>query len=733
MASRRSVLFLSLVLLIAPCAHAGQPTPKPQESFAPYWTVEAGWETELQMRNNLATGSLTVTPVLRLANGKEILLDPVTISSNASASIIVSTALLKQAPGLINQLESFGSVAFHYTALHARNLSAVAAVHMHGQPIGYHVDAYPVAHGATAGSLEGIWWQPRPAVKDVLVISNSSDKAIGGVLSFSDASGQQWHGRWSLAAHETQRMNVADLVRNAGLSGTYGGFSLASASVGSLDGAHFLYDETAGFSALMNMIGRDPSAKLEERTWAGNKQWTMWAPMLALQAPDPAAGFPGGTVLEPTIFLRNATAKRLAAGITLSWRGETAKGRVKLPEVSLKPFETRLLEIGPMQKQLGIPDDAHWALVTLTSPASPDDLLAIAASYDSTGRYGAQTPFSDNLGAYWAGGQWQVDATHNALVAVTNGGNRATEALLTLHFDDGRKNYEIQQTIEPGEQMWLNFADVIHQGVPDRKGNALPADVSSGTYDLADLNPGLGGNLIEGKVALDKTYGHLTYGCLTCCGYTPYLALDPTLVGVGGDGSISADGTNNCTGVSGFSLHNYFNQSNARWWSGNTSVATVTSFNGHGVAPGTTNGFATATVPNGDGGRPRPPCPQSTQQGENNVTVCDFTVGPATVYAQDCTGQTQNDNNFSATISPSSCLADSVRSKCSATWVSGNIDIVGTKCVFNLGPPSAQVTYFAGPKLPNGSAGTLDVTFDLYFGSTGTDQARYITATAQCP
>ena len=66
--------------------------------------------------------------------------------------------------------------------------------------------------------------------------------------------------------------------------------------------------------------------------------------------------------------------------------------------------------------------------------------------------------------------------------------------------------------------MWLNFADLIHRSVPDRKGNVLPADVTAGTYDLEDLKPGLGGNLIEGKVALDKTWGHLTYGCLTCCG-----------------------------------------------------------------------------------------------------------------------------------------------------------------------------------------------------------------------
>jgi len=121
----------------------------------------------------------------------------------------------------------------------------------------------------------------------------------------------------------------------------------------------------------MNMFDRDPAAKLEQRTWAGNKQWTVWAPMLALQTPDSAAGFPSGTVLEPMIFLRNTTPKKVSANIAFSWRGDSGKGQVKLPEVNLKPFETRQLQVGPMQKQLGIPDDAHWALVTLTSPASP--------------------------------------------------------------------------------------------------------------------------------------------------------------------------------------------------------------------------------------------------------------------------------------------------------------------------------------------------------------------------
>lgn len=55
------------------------PVPADQEQFISYWTTETGWHSELQLRNNLATQDLTVTPALRVADGTETLLSPVTI------------------------------------------------------------------------------------------------------------------------------------------------------------------------------------------------------------------------------------------------------------------------------------------------------------------------------------------------------------------------------------------------------------------------------------------------------------------------------------------------------------------------------------------------------------------------------------------------------------------------------------------------------------------------------
>ena len=94
----RRWLFLPLAFLVASIANAAQPEIKSQEVFAPYWTSEPGWDTELQLKNNLAAGSLTVTPVLRLSSSQEIALDPVTIAANDTTHVSVNLGLLKHSP-----------------------------------------------------------------------------------------------------------------------------------------------------------------------------------------------------------------------------------------------------------------------------------------------------------------------------------------------------------------------------------------------------------------------------------------------------------------------------------------------------------------------------------------------------------------------------------------------------------------------------------------------------------
>jgi hypothetical protein len=59
--------------------------PSPQSVSAAYWTLERGWNTDLEMRNNLRSRELTITPVLRAATGQELSLAPVTVAATVAA------------------------------------------------------------------------------------------------------------------------------------------------------------------------------------------------------------------------------------------------------------------------------------------------------------------------------------------------------------------------------------------------------------------------------------------------------------------------------------------------------------------------------------------------------------------------------------------------------------------------------------------------------------------------
>ena len=242
------------------------------------------------LRTICSRASLTVTPVLRLASGKEIALDPTTIPPNASVSVWVNEGLLAHASDLLSQPGSYGSVVFRYTSPSAGNLYANVILSIHGEPISFPIVARPSwsIPGRTPSSLEGIWWQPRANLNDVLVISNNSDAKISGTLILSDASGKQWTQNTPLGPRQTLRFSTGEFISKAGLGGSYGGISFVPQSPSDgIDAVHFLYDEVSKFSAALELSSRYPQMSLQERAGPEAKHWTMRAPMLALQNPDP--------------------------------------------------------------------------------------------------------------------------------------------------------------------------------------------------------------------------------------------------------------------------------------------------------------------------------------------------------------------------------------------------------------------------------------------------------------
>lgn len=603
-----------------PPNHKAPPPPPPppatdQQQFLSYWTTETGWRTELQLRNNQIGRDLTVTPVLRAADGTETPLSPVIIQSKEVKTLDVTTAIGSSAPQLIG---TFGSLTLRYHSPSQGSLYGVSMVMGVGHAIAFHIDATGEDQAQNIGSREGIWWLPNGTADDYLILANQGQDALQVGVSLYDAGGKATVHSLTLPPRGMNRLPVRELVTSAGLAGSYGGLKISALNhAGSLDSVHVLFDEKVGFSAVLKMFDYDPTTQIKGRDFAGTGKWTLRAPMLALSNPDPALGFPVGTVLHPQFFVRNTTAKPIEASLTFNWRSEGASGNAPGPSLHLSPNETRRIDVAALQSGKTLPQSAQWASVTLTTNGLPGEVVAVAASYDESWRYGAQTPFSDQLAPLWAGGQWQYDAEHDSIITVGNGGTKPTHAAFTIFYNEGTQKYELEQTLQPGEQMWMDIGKLIRESVRDKNDKPLPLDLTSGSYEVRDLtNKGVG-TLFEGKVIYDKTYGHVTYGCAGCCGYTDAVAFDynPLSLAASGSAYNYVSAYNTCDSL-------YDDVSDSFWYhwtSGSTGIVTVNAYGYHsGVSAGSTTSQTFGTISHSG---PRTTCPNHTYYPSGGVNV----------------------------------------------------------------------------------------------------------------
>jgi hypothetical protein len=286
-----------------------------------------------------------------------------------------------------------------------------------------------------------------------------------------------------------------------------------------------------------------------------------------------------GTTLRPQLFIRNTTGKFVDA--SLRFGGQAAGLGLRL-----NPYETRRIDIASLQDGAILPKEANWTSVKLTTKSLPDEVMAVAASYDDTLRYGAQTPFSDQLSFKWEGGMWEYDAYHSSIITAGNGGTKATQAAFTIFYNRGTQRYDLEQTLQPDEQMWIDIGRLIREHVSDKNGNALPADLQSGSYQFRDLTDKAIGALFEGKVIYDKTYGHVSYGCAMCCGYSQVsFWFNPLGVPLGLLGNNGVDGFMNCDAL----WEDVSNSFSGAWSTANHAIATVNGYGTHtGVSVGST-------------------------------------------------------------------------------------------------------------------------------------------------
>ena len=188
-------------------------------------------------------------------------------------------------------------------------------------------------------------------------------------------------------------------------------------------------------------------------------------------------------------------------------------------------------------------------------------------------------------------GKWTRN--HDTLIAVGNAGNTASKAQITFYFNSGQGKYQIEQTLVPDEQAWLDVGKLIRNQVPDVNGATMPLTEMSGGYELKSLTDKPTDGLFEGKLVVDKTYGYAVHGCLQCCPeYSRfYLVQDPLNLTTGGSSTQTVWGHDACT------LQNV-QLSGSNWDTGNHQIATANASSGliTAVGAGSTTNFTSVVV-----------------------------------------------------------------------------------------------------------------------------------------
>ena len=138
-----------------------------------------------------------------------------------------------------------------------------------GHSIAFHIDATGEDLAENVGSREGIWWLPNSTASDYLVLPNQGQNSLPLSLSLFDASGKASVQNLTIPPRGMNRLSIRQLVAGSGLAGSYGGIKVSAVNhAGSLDTLHLLFDEKAGFSAILKTFDYDPRAQLKERDYA---------------------------------------------------------------------------------------------------------------------------------------------------------------------------------------------------------------------------------------------------------------------------------------------------------------------------------------------------------------------------------------------------------------------------------------------------------------------------------
>ncbi|MBZ5725872.1 MAG: hypothetical protein LAP87_12850 [Acidobacteriia bacterium] len=155
------------MLSLIPATLGTASDPNMRQVFSPYWSIAGGYESVVQLHNNLVGQALSVRPVLLSPDGVRLELDEIKIGPNANASLDIRDALAKNHSAMQS-----GSAVFEYSHPSGSALLAETAVTQPDETMAYTIAATEL--GASTAGQHAVFWLPSAQAGAYIAVQNTS-------------------------------------------------------------------------------------------------------------------------------------------------------------------------------------------------------------------------------------------------------------------------------------------------------------------------------------------------------------------------------------------------------------------------------------------------------------------------------------------------------------------------------------------------------------------------------
>ena len=473
---------------------------------APYWSVENGFVSTIEMKNYHVTDPLTITPILYPVDGPEIVLTPITLNPSETKLLNINDAL-----AALGKQVTVGAAELRCNQLTEGVFGANLTVLNAPRSLIYN---FQFRLPEMTSRLEGLWWFYDKNTDGFVAVQNTSDKNVTVVPTLYVRERPYHLDLVQLGPHKTKIIELRRALQKFQTDDvSAGGITLEASQSGAVIAGGGLTSPDIGFSAPLRMDDTEMQAMRGKRLGQ-----TLHALGVMIGADDPmmSMGLPSTARMNPIVNLRNVS--RTAIEVTPVFRyqvGNTTK-TFALNTIALNAQQVQRIDLLPYWQSKQIPSSVSSGSLELSYTGKSGSLMASVSSVDQTGSYVFDAKIDNKLASGFHGEYWSTEGDNNTSITIKNITEKAATAWVTLQYDEGRGDYALPPIVlQAGESHMIDVKMIQQEAMPGASNEVLPKTAVFGGMKLREEAPGRH-FLIDAVVFNPKTAtcGVCGYGCL---------------------------------------------------------------------------------------------------------------------------------------------------------------------------------------------------------------------------